>query len=99
MQTQMIIYRELKLNKKLEVKIFEDQNRFEDFMSEFINKKREYVEQGLFSGLSMYFELSKKNDKAEKMKEEEIIMTPWTSVDVAEIERIEIGGANIGYIR
>lgn len=91
LEGQIIIYRELRIAKKLEVKVFDcggDDNNYEKFMDDFIERKKNFINDNLWKY---------NKDLDLNSVEYEEIMTPWETVDFINFERIEIGGANIGY--
>lgn len=89
---QIIIYRELPINRKLEVKVFDDYEKCNEFLSDFLKDKEEYI----YNKYPIYDPRGER-DMNKAKEEEERIMTPWQNIDFVEFERVEIGGCKIGY--
>lgn len=85
---QKIIYRELPINRKLEVKVFNyGEDTYDKFIDEFIAEKESYIAKMMWDSTSGI-----KEDE----KEKELKMTPWETIDFLEVQKVELGGVNIG---
>lgn len=87
---QIIIYRELPVNRKLEVKVFNSYEDCNEFLRQFLDDKESYISE-------TYLTFDPRSKKDIIKEEEEYMMTPWQNIDFVEFERVEIGGHKIGY--
>ena len=85
----IIIYRILKISKKLQIKSFKSAKSYSVFLDEFRAKQREYMEKTYFT-----YEYNPNTTIEKNRIEEEDIMTPWrngiNSIEFENVEREEI---------